>query len=174
MNLSTSKLAKYSIEEELGRGCYGCAMLAAKQNGEKVVVKQINLSPLTHKEQKEAEREASLLSSLNHPNIVAFLESFVVLESESLKLLCIVIEYADGGDLSNFLSKRTTLLPSSMIYRLFLQILLAMKYLHDRNILHRDLKPENIFLMKSGVVKLGDLGVGWSSSDAMDVYLRHL
>jgi len=34
-----------------------------------------------------------------------------------------------------------------------------MKHIHDRKILHRDLKAQNIFLMKSGMVKIGDLGI---------------
>jgi NIMA (never in mitosis gene a)-related kinase 1/4/5 len=34
-----------------------------------------------------------------------------------------------------------------------------MKHIHDRKILHRDLKAQNIFLMKNGIVKIGDLGI---------------
>jgi len=41
----------------------------------------------------------------------------------------------------------------------FVQTTLALKHIHNRNILHRDLKPENIFLTSSGKVKLGDFGV---------------
>ena len=41
----------------------------------------------------------------------------------------------------------------------FTQICLALKHIHDRKILHRDLKAQNVFLMKSGIVKLGDFGI---------------
>ena len=34
-----------------------------------------------------------------------------------------------------------------------------MKHVHDRKILHRDLKTQNIFLMKNGIIKLGDFGI---------------
>ena len=34
-----------------------------------------------------------------------------------------------------------------------------MKHVHDRKILHRDLKSQNVFMMKSGIVKLGDFGI---------------
>jgi len=43
--------------------------------------------------------------------------------------------------------------------RIFVQICLAMKHVHDRNILHRDLKSQNIFLTSKGIVKLGDFGI---------------
>jgi NIMA (never in mitosis gene a)-related kinase len=41
----------------------------------------------------------------------------------------------------------------------FTQICLALKHCHDRKILHRDIKAGNIFLMKSGLIKLGDFGI---------------
>ena len=34
-----------------------------------------------------------------------------------------------------------------------------MKHIHDRKILHRDIKGQNVFLMKNGIVKVGDLGI---------------
>ena len=45
------------------------------------------------------------------------------------------------------------------IKRWVTQILLGLKYLHDKHILHRDLKSQNIFLSGSGRVKLGDFGI---------------
>ena len=122
-------LAKYSIEAELRRGSFGCAMLARRgNNGEKVVIEQINLQPLSPKEQKEVEEEVALLPSLNHRNLVAFLESFIGIESASLKLLCIVVEYADGGDLAQLLASRSVPPPTAEVYDLFGQVLLAMKW----------------------------------------------
>ncbi len=41
----------------------------------------------------------------------------------------------------------------------FTQICLALKHCHDRKILHRDIKAQNIFLMKTGIIKLGDFGI---------------
>lgn len=41
----------------------------------------------------------------------------------------------------------------------FVQLCLALKHVHDRKILHRDLKSQNIFLMKNGMIKLGDFGI---------------
>ncbi len=51
----------------------------------------------------------------------------------------------------------------SQILDWFVQICLALKYVHDRKILHRDLKTQNIFLTANGDVKIGDFGIGKSS-----------
>lgn len=55
-------------------------------------------------ENTKANKEATLLAKLSHPNIVGFWESF--LHGPSGHMLCIVMDYADGGDLSTCLRKR--------------------------------------------------------------------
>ena len=46
-----------------------------------------------------------------------------------------------------------------MILNWFLQILLALEFIHRKKILHRDIKTSNIFLRSNGTVKLGDFGI---------------
>eukprot|EP00435_Cladocopium_sp_Y103_P049966 s111_g15.t1 len=65
--------------------------------------------------------------------------------------LCIVMDYADGGD--------GQLLDEAQILEWFVQTCFALKHVHDRKVLHRDLKTQNIFLMSNGCVKLGDFGI---------------
>eukprot|EP00953_Heterococcus_sp_UTEX-ZZ885_P019994 11168-Heterococcus_DN1.PRE.1 len=70
--------------------------------------------------------------------------------------------YADGGDLSAAIAgRRKARKPFSEgeVMRIFVQICLAMRHVHSRNILHRDVKCQNIFLTSNGVVKLGDFGI---------------
>jgi NIMA (never in mitosis gene a)-related kinase len=43
-----------------------------------------------------------------------------------------------------------------------------MKHVHDRKILHRDLKAQNVFMMKNGIVKLGDFGIAKVLSATVD------
>ncbi|OWZ13565.1 NEK protein kinase [Phytophthora megakarya] len=72
------------------------------------------------------------------------------------------MEYASGGDLGAFLQKQqenTGNLSESAIMRIFIQIVLALQYLHEHRILHRDLKPKNILLDGDDIVKLTDFGV---------------
>ena len=52
----------------------------------------------------KAGREATVLAKLSHPNIVGFFESF--LHGPSYDTLCIVMDYADGGDLMSVLNRR--------------------------------------------------------------------
>lgn len=121
-------------------------------------------------ERKEAEKEAGLLSTLDHPNITAFWESFVERPTATRRTggahtqqshlhtrshsqhctqpaimhpclnkgkLCIVMEYADGGDLEKLLKGRGgSLLPESQVVALLIQICLALKHIHDRKVDH--------------------------------------
>ena len=78
------------------------------------------------------------------------------------RCLCIVMDYADGGDLYTKINERKklgVLWPESFILDLFVQICLALKHVHDRRILHRDLKTQNIFLTAKGEVRMGDFGI---------------
>jgi len=74
--------------------------------------------------------EASILSALHHPSIITHIESF-----EEDGNLCLVTEYAEKGDLSNKLEERKgTLLPEEQILDWFVQMALAMLYLHKKKV----------------------------------------
>lgn len=125
------------------------------------VVKTVDLLRATDDDtatkRSEALREAEVLKSLRHPNIIGYDDAFLA-DSH----LCIVMEYADGGDLAGAISRRRE---AARQYHereamaIFAQLALALRHVHDRRILHRDVKSQNVFLTSSGVVKLGDFGV---------------
>jgi len=147
---------KYEQIRLLGEGSYGRATLVQSRGDQTYyVIKEVRLNRLQAKERESAEQEVKLLSSLDHPFIISYIESF-----QENGYLYIVMEYADGGDLSKKIEKQNKkLFTEEEILHDFIQIALAIKYIHDRKILHRDLKGENIFLMKNGQVKLGDFGI---------------
>lgn len=149
-------MQRYNKLRQLGKGSFGAAYLVTeKATGVQYVMKQINIAQLNAKEKKEAMQEADILRQLNHPNIVSYKDSFV-----EAGALCIIMEYADGGDLYEYIKKRAgMLLPEAQILDWFVQICLALKHVHDRKILHRDLKTQNIFLCKDNKIKLGDFGI---------------
>ena len=107
--------------------------------------------------QDAAKKEAEVLHQMSHSNITMYVESFV----EGSKLY-IVMEHADGGDLSSHISnkrKSGVRWSEEEVMRMFVQICLALNHVHEKNILHRDLKSQNIFLTSKGLVKLGDFGI---------------
>ena len=121
------------------------------------MIKQIAMKKMSEKEKKQTELESILLGKLSHPNIVTYWESFV--DNNSGKF-CIVMEFADGGDIDSYIkSRKGRYFPEAEVLRIFVQICLAIKHIHDRKILHRDLKGQNIFLTANGIVKVGDFGI---------------
>ena len=77
--------------------------------------------------------------------------------------LCIVMEYADGGDLLQKITQaragKTNKIPEQQVWSYYIQMLHGLQALHDRRIIHRDIKCANVFLTKEGVLKMGDLNV---------------
>jgi NIMA (never in mitosis gene a)-related kinase len=80
------------------------------------------------------------------------------------------MEYVNGGDLEQKIEKREKQpFTEDEILFTFVQILLALAYLHKQHILHRDLKPQNVFLTREGIVKLGDFGVAKALEHTTDL-----
>ena len=81
---------------------------------------------------------------LNHLYIVHYIESYV-----KGKCVCLVMEYAENGDLDKFIRKKqedNQFIDEDLIIKWIIQLSLGLKYIHERKVLHRDLKAENIFL----------------------------
>ncbi len=98
-------------------------------------------------------KEVSILSSLDHPNIIKFIESY----KDETNRGIIILEYADNGDLYFFFDEHK---PAERdLAKYFYQITKAIEYIHSKGIIHRDVKPDNIFLFKDGTAKLGDFGL---------------
>ncbi|GAB5369206.1 hypothetical protein AAMO2058_001385700 [Amorphochlora amoebiformis] len=147
----------YQLGKLIGKGSFGQVYLCVnRKNRKEYVVKKMTLVNVPKKEMESFRLEVQLLSDLAHPGIVEYVESFVTRDSSHL---CIVMGYCEGGDLTSFLKKRNgKLLPEKDILNLFVQMTLALHYVHMKNILHRDLKSQNIFL-KDGMIQLGDFGI---------------
>ncbi|KAM8799618.1 serine/threonine-protein kinase Nek4 [Eudromia elegans] len=68
--------------------------------------------------------------------------------------------FCEGGDLYHKLKEQKgKLLPEHQVVEWFVQIAMALQYLHDKHILHRDLKTQNVFLTRTNIIKVGDLGI---------------
>ncbi|NXT11447.1 NUAK2 kinase, partial [Prunella fulvescens] len=98
-------------------------------------------------------REIEIMSSLNHPHIIAVHEVF-----ENSAKIVIVMEYASKGDLYDYISERQRLSEQEARH-FFRQVVSAVYHCHKNGIVHRDLKLENILLDANGNIKIADFGL---------------
>ena len=160
--------SNYKVIKLLGEGSYGKAFLCENQSTNLTcVIKQIVVEGMSDKEKEDVFNEAEILGKLVHQNIIKLFEVF---DSKVPKhTLNIVTEYADGGDLAEKIkSQNNKPFTEQEILDYFTQICLALKHIHEKKIIHRDLKSGNVFLMKSGLVKLGDFGIAKGFQNTMD------
>ncbi len=168
---SCKQVPGYEVLCEIGAGTYGkvykvrevlCGDVGgggASGSGRELVLKQVRLDGLSAQEQEETTREAHLMLNIDeHANIVKHYVSFI--EEGYLNM---VMEYCAGGDLAKLIREtagRGELFSETFIWRVFVQVCLALQHLHANRVLHRDIKPDNVFLDAEGRVKVGDLGLG--------------
>jgi len=118
-------------------------------------MKQIPIGRMNKLQRDDVLNEVKILAEMDSPYIVAYYDSFI--ENENL---CIIMEYCENGDLAQLLSQRHGKhLDEATVWKYFIEICFALKYLHSKKILHRDIKTMNVFLSKGFHVRLGDLGV---------------
>lgn len=104
-------------------------------------------------QKKKVLQEVHLLKKVRHQNVIRLLEVF-----ESPKHLLMVMEYAGGGDLLQYVKKRRRL-DEDEARRIFRQIVYGLAHCHCRSVLHRDIKLDNILLDNEGEIKICDFGV---------------
>ena len=153
---------KYARVRSIGRGSMGECMLVQNVQDQKLyVVKVVHMDTLSEEQQAAALNEVDVMSTLNHPNVINYVECFSTKREGKVASLYIVMEYAEGGDLRK--RERTGTdgaeWTEAQILDLFTQICLAVEYCHRQRVLHRDLKPQNIFMAAADQVKLGDFGM---------------
>ena len=148
-----SRLGAYEILGPLGAGGMGEVFKARDTRLERIVAIKIlqghlAVSPETR---QRFEREARVISSLNHPNICTL---FDIGHQEGMDYL--VMEYLEGESLADRLMKGALTLPE--LLKVGTEIADALDRAHRQGLIHRDLKPGNIMLTKSGA-KLLDFGL---------------
>ena len=158
-----SRLSDFEIVKQLGKGSYGTVyVVRSKLDMNTYVMKKMELNHLKENQQRECYREVSILRKVSHPNIIKYYSSF--LENESL---CIIMEYAELGDLYTLIKhykKHQKSFEEIILWRVAYEVLNGLEYLHSNNIIHRDIKCLNLFLSKDHHVKIGDLGVSTITS----------
>lgn len=143
----------------LGRGSFGSVYEGIADGGFFLAVKEVSLLDEGVQGKQsiyQLEQEISLLSKFEHENIVQYYGTY---KDEST--LYIFLELASKGSLLNLYQQYDLRDATASAYTR--QILLGLKYLHDRNVVHRDIKCANILVDTNGTVKLADFGLAKST-----------
>ena len=98
------------------------------------------------------QKEIEIQSKIDHPNIIKLL---YVKETETSYDL--IMEYAQGGNLFHYIRDNKSL-SESQSFGIFIQVVNAITFLHQNDLIHRDIKPENILIFENNEVKLCDFG----------------
>jgi len=161
--VSVSKIGKYDIVQELGRGGMGVVYKAHDGLMERdVAIKVMADLMLAVPEIRERFfREARTAGKLSHENITVV---FDVGEDEGRPY--IVMEYLTGSDLAEMLDRREPI-PFLQKLDFAIQICRGLSYSHAHDIVHRDIKPQNIRIVGSGRVKIMDFGIARSVTSTM-------
>ncbi|XP_057162994.1 cyclin-dependent kinase-like 3 isoform X1 [Ursus arctos] len=142
----------YETLGKVGEGSYGTVMKCKHKDTGQIVAIKIFYEKPEKSINKIATREIKFLKQFRHENLVNLIEVF-----RQKKKIHLVFEFVDHTVLDE-LQHYCHGLESKRLRRYLFQILRAIEYLHNNNIIHRDIKPENILVSQSGITKLCDFG----------------
>ncbi|CUF22180.1 serine-threonine protein kinase, putative [Bodo saltans] len=149
---------KYYVRRVVGTGATGTALIGRRvRDGLPVIAKVVDLGELDATQRDRTNSEIDCLSRCQHSMIIQYLAHYLV----DTRLL-VVMELADAGDLGFQIKHRReakAYFLEQEVALMLTQILIAVDYIHNQNILHRDLKPANVFVKTNGLVKIGDFGL---------------
>ncbi|KAM9441000.1 MAP/microtubule affinity-regulating kinase 4 isoform 2-T2 [Clarias gariepinus] len=146
-------IGNYRLLKTIGKGNFAKVKLARHVlTGREVAIKIIDKTQLNPTSLQKLFREVRIMKALRHPNIV---QLFEVIETE--KTLYLVMEYASGGEVFDYLVSHGRMKEVEARAK-FRQIVSAVHYCHQKNIVHRDLKAENLLLDADSNIKIADFG----------------
>ena len=155
-----TRLGRYQIERQLGRGAMGSVYLGLDpQIGRSVAIKTMALaSEFEGAELEEARqrffREAATAGRLQHPDIVTIFDA-----GEDGDLAYIAMEFLKGHDLQRH-AQPGNLLAISTVVRVGERVAAALAHAHSQGVVHRDVKPANVMVeLSEGSVKVTDFGI---------------
>lgn len=162
-------LGRYRIMDTLGAGAMGVVYLAydprLKRN---VALKLIRPELLARGDEPvrgRLLREARLLASLSHPNVLTIFDADATSDS-----IFLATEYVEGATLGQWVANTR---PSwHAVVKVFIQAARGLSAAHRRGLIHRDIKPSNILVGTDGRARLTDFGLATSRPAEVDLALR--
>ena len=151
---STNKFSNFKLILPIAKGGYGNVGLYKKvSTGDLYTIKSVDINKMKEKKlSKTLQNERNIMKEISNDYVVT---TYYIFKDKVNYYF--VMEYLPGGDVYNLLS--SIILPFSTIQLIVAETLLAVNYLHSKNIIHHDIKPENILITKNGHFKLSDFGL---------------
>lgn len=149
----------YKFKDVLGGGHFGSVRVAYKKDQEPrkyYAVKSISKKHLSVKDLNDLVKEVEIISTLNHPNIIKFYESY-----HDKYYFHIVMELCTGKEIFDKIVSDGKI-SEKIVAKIITEVLHAISYCHSKGIVHRDLKPENILFASPNAdaqIKLIDFGL---------------
>ncbi|KAG0143789.1 hypothetical protein CROQUDRAFT_660765 [Cronartium quercuum f. sp. fusiforme G11] len=141
----------YAKIKKVGQGASGSVYVAkVLATGNKVAIKQMDLKVQPRKEL--IVNEILVMKESQHPNIVNFLDAFIVRDDE----LWVVMEFMEGGALTDVIDNNS--MEEDQIASICHESCKGLQHLHQQSIIHRDIKSDNVLLDAQGHVKITDFG----------------
>ena len=147
---------RYSVDRELGKGGMAVVYLARDRKHDRpVAIKILRPEALDRESGRRFLLEIRILGRLQHPHILALLDSGVTDEAQPRPYF--VMPYVEGETLRQRLAREGPL-PVPETLRLVREIGEALHYAHGEGLVHRDVKPENVLLSR-GHALVADFGI---------------
>lgn len=159
-------IEQFDIKHELGRGTFGVTYLGYdKVRGIDVAVKtiDINKSFSSGADIDAIHEEIETLKDLSaqpqcYKYVACYIDSFEGIFN-GVPTIFIISEYINGSSLTSYIKNNNGTIQPSVLWPLYLQSLLGLKFIHDRNYAHRDIKPDNLMITKDETIKYIDFGL---------------
>jgi eukaryotic-like serine/threonine-protein kinase len=158
------RVGPYRLLRELGGGGMGSVWLAERADGlmRRAVAVKLPHSWFAPRFLERFARERQILASLTHPNIGRLYDAGVTATGQPY----LALEYVDGESLTAYCRRRSLDVRACLV--LFLQVVDAVRFAHEHQVVHRDLKPTNILVSADGQVHLVDFGIAKLLDDDED------
>lgn len=160
-------MSRYQIKKELGSGSFGTTYLARDIIDKKdVAFKVLDINKLQAKGisidiiKNEVTAFAAIAKNPCVKNIACYYDAFETVINGN-NLLCIVSEYIEGTDLVKYMEDNGVV-DKNELWPIFNQLLIGLKFIHNKGYAHRDIKPDNILITPDKTIKYIDFGLACS------------
>jgi eukaryotic-like serine/threonine-protein kinase len=162
---------RYRVGTFLGEGGFGQVFMASRLGTSSSVPADVCIKISPHMDGWLREAYFGLLLK-DHPRAIQVYDRFPLIHATGTVLYCLVLECAQHGDLSAFLSHSAKGWTEAAARREIAGVLEVLRKLHRGQLLHRDLTPMNVFVCEGHRLKLGDFGIVRQQSDRRGVTAR--